>query len=842
MSDTTDYENCSLDDLMGALATDDFKEAFAEGEATYEEEQTIAKLDAELSAMELAIKKNKSKGFVSVPFTRVEMDCGKKQYIGLPVGWQKTTMGTIPSAKGCSGLVILTGEKSNLTVLDIDTKPLYHGLVAKHPELMESYTVESKNGYHLYFKYHPLLKNTNGVFKSSLMVDIKNDGGSITCPPTRYHLFRDEYFEYEHFCGTEVVDFPQYILDELKPEAFKEEPKMTNGPASEPEPEPEPTNTKLQTFNMITKAKIVDLIDIKYNDDYNHWLRIMWAMKREGYTREFAVNFSKKSARYTDEGMVNAWDYAPEPITLSQGTINHYAKLSDEDAYNSIIQNLKPKYNFGTPNDSMMTDIVMDHNADDFVYNKTGDNSYALYVYFKGRWQQSDNLAMALIKTTLNNFFANEISKEQKKLAVSIENDDDDEDSKRIKNLVRCQGHCLNITTLKNILSFLKVRLSTRFDNIKFDVSLPNVFCFKNIAFDIMTGEEVKIRKDHYITLNSGADFKQPTEEQIAYVGKLFNDVHPDPEMLKHYNSVLLTALSAHRPEHFFMANGCGRNGKGMINELMIELMGDDYAKMANITLLTKPQKNGPNPELANLDKKRFVVFTEPNDTDVLQLGNIKSYTGGGKIDARKNYSNESNVELHGTFLLEVNQKPTINGRIDDSIVGRFVNINFPTYFTDDKKDLANLPHAKPKDIKLKDYQFREEHRCALFIYLLRNAPKQLFIPACVQKATREYLLNNDEFLNWFEENYEEREGAILTVKELFHHYKNSGYYQDLNKADRRKLTEKSFRENRVMTNIKLRNYYYERKNINEKYYRNIVLNYALKEVDENMFQAAEQT
>ena len=72
------------------------------------------------------------------------------------------------------------------------------------------------------------------------------------------------------------------------------------------------------------------------------------------------------------------------------------------------------------------------------------------------------------------------------------------------------------------------------------------------------------------------------------------------------------------------MANGGGRNGKGLINELMLKMLGDDYSYTGHINTLTKELKSGPNPEMAQLDKKRFVKFEEPNDNDMLNLGNIK--------------------------------------------------------------------------------------------------------------------------------------------------------------------------------------------------------------------------
>ena len=49
--------------------------------------------------------------------------------------------------------LIFTGKISNLTVLDIDGKEIYNKLIEKSSELKDVYTVETLNGYHLYFNY-----------------------------------------------------------------------------------------------------------------------------------------------------------------------------------------------------------------------------------------------------------------------------------------------------------------------------------------------------------------------------------------------------------------------------------------------------------------------------------------------------------------------------------------------------------------------------------------------------------------------------------------------------------------------------------------------------------------
>ncbi len=129
----------------------------------------------------------------------------------------------------------------------------------------------------------------------------------------------------------------------------------------------------------------------------------------------------------------------------------------------------------------------------------------------------------------------------------------------------------------------------------------PYIFAFKNKAFDLKTGLPYDIKKEDYITQNTGRDYVNPTDEQLDVVAKVFNSIFPDPEVGKCYLSVLRLCLSGEHPEKLFIANGQGRNGKGLLNELAFKLLGQ-YAYKMSIEVLTKEvKKTGANPELANL-------------------------------------------------------------------------------------------------------------------------------------------------------------------------------------------------------------------------------------------------
>jgi hypothetical protein len=103
---------------------------------------------------------------------------------------------------------IITGKKSNITVLDFDDIEEYNRVIVQYPELKNHYTVKSPNGYHIYFLYNPTLKTGVDCFKSYNKIDIRNDDAIIIAPPTTYKLLNKSMVEYE-FLGGHILYIPE---------------------------------------------------------------------------------------------------------------------------------------------------------------------------------------------------------------------------------------------------------------------------------------------------------------------------------------------------------------------------------------------------------------------------------------------------------------------------------------------------------------------------------------------------------------------------------------------------------------------------------------------------------
>ena len=76
--------------------------------------------------------------------------------------------------------------------------------------------------------------------------------------------------------------------------------------------------------------------------------------------------------------------------------------------------------------------------------------------------------------------------------------------------------------------------------------------------------------------------------------------------------------------------------------------------------------------------------------------------------------------------------------------------------------------------------EFAEEHRCALFTYLLPYVQRmydakfniESYIPESIREHNREYMEDSDEFKTWFDEYYVKDGGdCFIQAADLYQHY-----------------------------------------------------------------------
>ena len=339
-----------------------------------------------------------------------------------------------------------------------------------------------------------------------------------------------------------------------------------------------------------------------------------------------------------------------------------------------------------------------------------------------------------------------------------------------------------------------------------------HLFCFTNAVFDSSKEDFVKASKYDYCLMSCGKPWIAPAPEEVKKVADIFESILPDREIRRGYNTVLKSGMTGTRPENFIVANGGGRNGKGVLNENATNCAGE-YAAEGHLALLTKPIKDGPNPEAAGLHRKRLVIFSEPEDglNEALRLSCIKKLTGCAELNARQCHSNNTKTELCATIIMECNKQPRVTGEKGEAATARLRLFPFDVTFTDDTDKLASDPAKfRPIDESLKTPEFKETHRCAFFMYLMRNGGDKAWFPEKTKALGAKYLEENDDLALWFQDNYvlqvTQPVTYFISINDVWTTYQLSNAYQMMTKAEKRQVTQSSFTE-QVQKNIMLKKY-----------------------------------
>jgi phage/plasmid-associated DNA primase len=290
--------------------------------------------------------------------------------------------------------------------------------------------------------------------------------------------------------------------------------------------------------------------------------------------------------------------------------------------------------------------------------------------------------------------------------------------------------------------------------------------------------------------------------------------IFPDDDIYKLYLTIIASSLDAVPLEKFCIANGDGRNGKGLLNELLLHMLGN-YSYILSCAFLTGPIKQGSNPEIANINKKRVVIAREPDENSSLNIATVKELTGGSEMGARLNYSNETKIQLNLSFILECNKKPKINS-VGHAEAMRILDIPFKAkgYNTqsdiDKLTDEEDIKRAFVINTKYKDYKYKHEFKQALFLILIEYHKDFLLnnrvLPYSIEVESRshQYLKGCDELLNFVDEHFELTDeenyknvnyNHITKLKRVYEVYKSSDFFNNLNKMQKRQNSYKNFIE-----------------------------------------------
>jgi len=217
----------------------------------------------------------------------------------------------------------------------------------------------------------------------------------------------------------------------------------------------------------------------------------------------------------------------------------------------------------------------------------------------------------------------------------------------------------------------------------------PYLLGFENGVMELPTQRFRPYHFDDFMTLTTGYDYEEPnfddaaTAEMRETIIRIMSEIQEDQDRRVLLTQIMASALDGVNYQYLFMLNGSGGNGKGLLSRLMRKVLGKDLCYCPNGSILKDVcRANGCSPDIADLYKKRYVLFTEM--AGVIQLNAVKRLTGGDSFTGRQPYGRNFQFALSATLAGEFNPPgPEFDSKPQDAEYRRFMDIHFKNNWTE---------------------------------------------------------------------------------------------------------------------------------------------------------------
>lgn len=231
----------------------------------------------------------------------------------------------------------------------------------------------------------------------------------------------------------------------------------------------------------------------------------------------------------------------------------------------------------------------------------------------------------------------------------------------------------------------------------------PWLLPVKNGIIDLRTGAMVSGRPEDLLTRALDIDY-DPRADYTLWQN-FIDEVSGSPEVAAFIKRSMGYAITGHSYEQFiWVFTGPGRNGKGVLFDLIGDVMRQYYHVISRAMILE--QRSEPSPSAASEHKysligKRIIVAAEPNKGQKIDDGSVKGLTGDDDIVCRPNFKSELVFKPTHTLFLHCNHIP-VGLTKDFALVQRLLKVEFPYMYVDD-------PEAEAKKKPVMAGRFRKK-------------------------------------------------------------------------------------------------------------------------------------
>lgn len=280
----------------------------------------------------------------------------------------------------------------------------------------------------------------------------------------------------------------------------------------------------------------------------------------------------------------------------------------------------------------------------------------------------------------------------------------------------------------------------------------PTWIQFKDIIFDIKTGEERRASPEYFVT--NPIPWKLHKERYVVtpVMDRIFEE-WVGPKYVQTLYEIMAYCLIPSYPLHrIFCLIGGGLNGKSKFLELLRLFIGDENCCATELDTLLNSRF-----EITRLHKKLVCQMGETNFNEMSKTSTLKKLSGDDLIGFEYKNKDLIHEKNYAKIIIATNNLPTTT----DKTVGfyrRWLIVDFPNQFSEKKDILADIPKEEYEILSVK------------LLGVLKNLldKKEFHNEGSVEDRMKRYE-EKSNFLNKFVSEYLEREDSQFVTKNSFY-------------------------------------------------------------------------
>lgn len=531
--------------------------------------------------------------------------------------------------------------------------------------------------------------------------------------------------------------------------------------------------------NLNDIRELVKLLNSDRAEDYKSWIDVGLCLHNIDLSLlDSWIDFSRQSPKFKEGECEEQWSMMEaRDGGLGIGSLHRWAGLDNPQEYTLFNRNSIAKDILKSQSQTTQDVANVIYNLYKYKYVCVSLKNNIWYEFRNHRWFEMEGavfLKKRLGHDVLNEYLRTIIYYNQ---VACDQTDEDKKDDylKKAKSLTDVTYKLRDIGFKDKIIRECQVMFYDQLFVNKLDAD-PNLIGFENGVYDLSTGEFRDGRPEDHITLSTGNDYLEFSEddENISAIYTFLSQVFPDTKVRDYVVVLIASFLEGRNPnEKFHIWTGVGGNGKSKLVELF-ELAFGGYASKIPTALLVQKNRaasNQANPEIARLKGIRFVSAQETEENDRLNVGIMKDWTGGDRITCRPLFREPFDFKPQFKMVLGCNRLPALPP--DDEGTWRRVRVvEFKSRFIDNP-DPSNCYEFK------RDYHLTEKLHMwkETFMYILLEHYKYykkngLSEPDAVKESTAEYQRTNDMYRDFLNDCLVKDEKGAAKLEEVFNYFK----------------------------------------------------------------------